>query len=163
MQRRILFENKNASDIYQNRKLTLQKEKRRQLTRQRLIWFCLIFSPPKAHSCLLPIQPWNNLLGVSSLTTAALFPKLLNILNKILEKNMCLFFNLLLMVLETPFLLPRNWKSNWKSNQTFSLPFRPPITSTSMLLQSDSIMGRSITTISKAVAESWDEKSNITF
>lgn len=112
MQRRISFENKNASDIYQNHKLTLQKEKRRQLTRQRLIWFCLIFFPPKAHSCLLPIQPWNNLSGVSSLTTAVLFSKLLNILNKILEKNVCLFFNLLLMVLETPFILPRNWKSN---------------------------------------------------
>lgn len=43
----ILLENKNASDIYQNHKLTLQKEKRRQLTRQRLIWFCLIFSPQR--------------------------------------------------------------------------------------------------------------------
>lgn len=114
MQRKILFEKKNASDIYQNHKLTLQKKKRRQRTRQRLIQFCLILRPMKAHSRLLPIQPWNDLSGVSSLTTAALFSKLFNILNKMWEKkkNVCLFFHLLLRVLEAQVILSRYWKSN---------------------------------------------------
>lgn len=112
MQRRILFE-KNASDIYQNHKLTLQKEKGRQLTRQRLIHFCLIPpphpTPPQAHSHL-PIQPWDDL----SLTMAALFSKLFTILNKIWEKNVYSYFHLLLMVSEAQFILLRYWKSNLK-------------------------------------------------
>lgn len=119
MQKRILFEKKNASDIYQNHKLTLQKEKERQLTRQRLIHFCLFFFPLKAHSRLLPIQPWNALSGVSYLTTAALLLKLSNILDKVQsfmrgEKNpqVYLFLYLLLMVLKTPFILLPYWKSN---------------------------------------------------